>query len=407
MAKTTTVTGKVDIVDLIRDRKLCPHLAVPPCRVIVTFDVITSALLTTPKPAPSSKIDRMKKAAEATLDEYENIITKECKRFNKQIDDLIKAGKQKEADQVVSAVNGSVRNALASVEGAARKAVADAMKKEAQGDKLLTEARLKTAVKVTFDGISLATNITTLASSSGADVTAYFSIAKTLFDLGSELKQQLKDEPKLRADLRKGLDAYIALRGTAVMEAARFHGLTNTSGFPGFPEVFHFIGEAIGKTGKELTGGKDAAQIAREVLQFTVKGVSSAFQNVETAREMYRNHTAKMRHEVDDISAQADRLAAVMKRAATLKQGVQAGAECMKVKARVRVLAGQLDDAVSFLTAMETAMKGAGLACDDRTILEKIEAIDKATIATEGSGLVENIYSIYSLVAALKSAVGM
>jgi hypothetical protein len=406
MAKTTVVTGKVDIVDLIRDRKLFPLLNVPPMRVTVTFDVTTTGFIMKPAPAPSEKVKRMGDAAREKLDEYETTITQECVRFSKKIDGLMKEGKRKEADAVVETVNHAIKNALLSAEAAGKKAVDDALEKEAKGDKLLTEARVKTTIKVTFAGVSLATNVTKLVATSGADVTSYFSIAKTLLSLGLELKQQLKDEPKLRDDLRSGLDAYITLRNNKVMEAAKKNGLTNTSGFPGFPEVFKFIGEAVVKTGKQLTKGKDAAQIAKDVLQFTISGVTAKFKDVENARQMYRNHTTKMRQHVDNISAEADKLFKAMQQAKTLKEGVKIGAECMKVKGKVRVLAGNLDEAKGFLTAMETAMKGLGLDCDDRTIMDKIKAIDKSTIFTEGGGVVANIESVYSLFEAVKSAVG-
>ncbi len=405
MAKTTTVKGKVDIVDLIRDRKLFPLLNVPACRVVVEFEVTTSALLTTPPPAPSAKIKRMEEAAEKKLEEYEKIITSECAKFNKKIDELLEQGKLKEAIEVASTVNTLVKNALNTAEGAAKQAVDDAKKKESQGDKLLTEARVKTAVKVTFAGISLATQATKLAASHGADVTAYLSIAKTLVSLGLELKQQLKDEPKLRQDLRDGVDSYIELRTTKVMEAARANGLTNTSGFPGFPAVFSYIGNAVVETGKQLTKGQNAKSIAKSVFDFTVKGVTSKFNDVEKARQMYRNHTVKMRHKVDAVSVEADKLFAMMRKATTLKEGVKIGAECMQVKGKVRSLAAALDEAVSFLTAMETVMKGMGLECDDRTIIQKLKAIDTSTILTEGGGLLANIQSVYSLVEAVKSAV--
>ncbi len=406
MAKTTTVKGKVDIVDLIRDRKLFPLLNVPAVRVVVEFEVTTTGLLTTPAPAPSAKVKRMQDAAQDKLEEYEKIITQECAKFNKKIEELLDEGNLKEALSVAATVNTLVKNALASAEGAAQKAVEGAKKKESQGDKLLTEARVKTGVKVTFAGVSLATQAAKLAATSGADVTAYFSIAKTLVQLGLELKQQLKDEPKLRQDLRDGLDAYIALRTTKVMEAARANGLANTSNLPGFPQVFTFVADAVVKTGSQVTKGKDKGQIAKDIFDFTCKGVANQFKDVETARQMYRNHSTKMRHKVDDVSTQADKLFAAMKKAPNLKEGVKIGAECMQVKGKVRVLAGALDQAVEFLEAMAVAMQGLGLKCDDRTIIEKLKALDTSTIFSEGSGIVSNISAIYSLCQAVSAAVG-
>ncbi len=161
---------------------------------------------------------------------------------------------------------------------------------------------------MSFDGISLASGIAKLVATSGADALSYLSIAKTLVSMGVELKQQLKGEASLRKDLREGLDAYVALRNTTILQAAKANGLSGAGSLPGFPQIFKYIGEQVVKTGKQLTKGKDAGQIAREVLDFTVKGVKSQYNNLENARQMYRNHVTKMRHHVDAISGQADKL---------------------------------------------------------------------------------------------------
>jgi hypothetical protein len=406
VAKTKTVVRKVDIVDLIRDRKTFPLLDIPPIRIVVDIEVTTTGLVMEPKPAPSAKLDRLEKAARDVLDNYEKTITSECEKFSKKIAELMEQGKEKEAQDIVTTVNVLVKNALNSAEGAATKAVDDAKKKEFQGDKLLTEARVKTGVKVTFAGVKLATSAVRLAGSHGADLHAYYTIAKTLKELAEELNQQLKGEEKLRSDLTKGVEAYMKMRNTKVMEAAKANGLTETGNMPGFPQVIMFIGESIVKTGKQLTKGKDASAIAKDVLDFTKKAIVSQHQDVEKARQMYRNQTTIMRQKVDKISLKADELAAGMKQATTLKQGVAIGAQCMQVKGKVRVLAGDLDKAVGFLATMELIMKeDLGLKCDDRTIVDKLKEIDVKTIFTEGASLYENVKSVYELFDTVKSAV--
>jgi hypothetical protein len=405
MPNITTVIGKVDVVDLIRERKRFSLLNIPAIRVTVTFEITTTAMVGKAQPAPSAKVKRMEDVARAELDRYEDTITKECEKFSKQIEGLIKDGKTKETQAIVETVNASVKNALLSAKGAAGKAVENARKKEAQGDKLLTEARVKTMVNVTFAGVSLASSALKLAATSGADVTSYLSIAKNLVSLGMELKQQLKHEDALRKDLRVGVNAYLALRNTTVMQAAKANGLTNTSGFPGFPQVFQYIAGQVFQTGKQLTQGKDSGQIAKNVLEFTRKVVMAQFNSVEKARQMYRNHAAKMRHRVDDISTKADKLMSEMKSATNLKQGIKIGAQCMQVKATVKKFAAELDQANGFLTAMEAVMTDMGLRCDDRTVIQKLQAIDKSTIFTEGASLVSNIYSVYSLLENVQAAV--
>ena len=405
MPNTTTVTGRVDIVDLIRERKRFSLLNIPAIRVTVVFEIATTALVGKAQPAPSAKVKRMEDVARAELERYEDTITKECERLSKTIEGLIEDGKTKQAQAMVETVNASVKNALLSAKGAAAKAVENARKKDAQGDKLLAEARVKTVVNVTFTGISLASSALKLAATSGADVTSYLSIAKSLVSLGMELKQQLKDEEALRKDLRVGVQTYIALRNTSVVQAAKANGLSNTSGFPGFPQVFPYIAGKVFQTGKQLTQGKDRGQIAKDVLEFTRKAVMAQFNSVEKARQMYRNHAVKMRHHVDDVSAKADKLMAATKSATNLKQGVKIGSQCMQVKATVRKFTAELDQANGFLTAMETVMTDMGLRCDDRTVIQKFQAIDRSTIFTEGTSLLSNIYSVYTLLENVQAAV--
>ena len=145
--------------------------------------------------------------------------------------------------------------------------------------------------------------------------------------------------------------------------------------------------------------------ITYDFVDFVGKGINSKINDAEKGRVAYRNHTAKMRHNVDSVSAKADELAKAMKAAKSLNEGVKIGAECMNVKAGVRRMAGALDNAESFLQEMQEVMKGGGLECDDSTILQKLKAIDISTIASEGTGLVSNIKTIYDLVSNVAAAV--
>jgi hypothetical protein len=418
MAKTTTVVQKVDIVDLIRDRKQFPLLDVPPMRVTVNIEVTTTGLITTPKPAPSAKMARLEKAARDKMEEYETIITKECATFNKKIDDLLNEGKVKEAAAMAEMASHAVKNALATAEGAASKAVEEMKKKEFQGDKLLTEARVKTTTKVVFSGVSITTHAlhgavhtAGIAASAGTHVLGYaavvssgISIVKSLASLGLELKQQLKGEPQLRADLFKGMDAYVKFRATAVMQIAQKNGLVNTSQIPGFPQAIEYVATGVLQSGKDMFKGKDKAQVAKEIYDFTVKAVQSHWADVQKARELYRNHTSKMRQKVDGISQSADKLATGMKQAASLKEGIKIGAECMALKATVRNLTAALDEAQGFLTQIEASMQDYGLKVDDRTIMDKVRQLDKLTLVKEGMSLASHVEAIHGLFDAVKEA---
>src|SRR5438105_7515932 len=220
MAKTTSTKRSFKIVDMIRKRDLFEYIEVPKFPVEVVIEVTTTATLTTPKPAPSAVFDRLEEIAREKLEEYESIITSELVKLENKIGDLLaqpEADSLKEAQQMAEAATVSVRNALACAEPAAQKAIAERLKKEAQGDELLTEARVKTAVKVASGVISVGADVAKLVATLGADVTSYLSLAKTLFSLGLELKQQLKGEEKLRQDLNDGVEAFLDTRASVIM----------------------------------------------------------------------------------------------------------------------------------------------------------------------------------------------
>jgi len=401
MANKTVTKRTLDIVDLVRDRKLFPLLDVPPMRIKVVIEVTTSALIGTPKPAPEAAMKRLEAAAQAVLDRYEKTITEECEKFSKKIDDLLNEGKLKEATAMADMVNHAVKNALLSAEGAATKAVEDTRKAEGQKDKLLKEAQVKTVLTYTFAGVKIATHAVKLAGSHGADVTAYIGIAKAVVEIGMEIKQNLKNEQQLKKDLEDGIASYLELRKTKLMEAAISQGLTDTSNLPGFPGNIKVVAERLLKTGKESVKGKDLGKIATDIKDLVVKGIMSKYNDVEKARKAYREETTKMRQKVDKVSTQADKLFAEMKKAPNLKEGVKIGAACMQLKAKVTKLAAALDTAGKFLDEAQAVMKDMGLECNDETILQKIAKVDISTILSEGSGLLGNIKDVYDLVDAI------
>jgi len=409
MAKTTTAKRTFKIVDLIRKRDRFKYIEVPKFPVEVNIEVTTTAALTTPKPAPSSVLDRLEDAARAKLEEYEDIITEELVKIEKKIDDLMEhpsGDAQDQAEKMVQATTATVKKALASAEAAADKAVEDRLKKEAQGDDLLTEARVKTAVKVASGAISVGANVAKLVATMGADVTSYLSIAKTLVSLGLELKQQLKGDEKLRKDLKEGVEAFLDTRTSTIVQALKRQNLTSTSGIPKNPKkAVEFIANGVMAAGQEVTKGRTAKEVASEVMDFVVKGVKGKLNDAESARVAYRNHTAKMRHNVDDVSRKADELEKAMKSAKNLTDGVKVGAECMKLKGKVRGLAGGLKDAETYLGEMQDVMTGGGLECDDSTIIQKLKALDVSTILSQGKEVADIIDDIHSFVSNVAAAV--
>ncbi|RMF37457.1 MAG: hypothetical protein D6754_09435, partial [Alphaproteobacteria bacterium] len=351
MATTKTTTRKFYIVDLIRDKGV-KHIEIPKTRVDITIEVTTKGILKA-STVPSAAMDRLEKAARDELERYEKIITEEAKRLDDKIDELMKTPSKKNleaAGKMIGETNASIKNALAAAEGAANKAVEARLKKEAQGDKNLKEARVRTAFKWGLGVIKIGGSVAKLVATMGADVTSYVTIVKELATLGADLMQQIKNEEKLRKDLYGGVQAFITLRGTAIQQAAE-RQLSDTSGIDiKHPlDAIKTIARKVKTAGREMTKDKDPKEVAKEVMNFVVKGVKSKLNDCEKARKAYREHTTKTRHKTDSLSGKADKLQAAMKAQKTLKDGVRIGAECMAVKRSVRALATKLEEREKFL----------------------------------------------------------
>lgn len=386
MAKTKVTTHKFYVVDLVRKKPNLKYLEIPKYRVDVEIEVTTKGLISASE-VPSAAMKRLEDAARGALENYEDVIASEAAKLDTKVDKLIQEGGEKglvAAEKLIQGANQSIKNALASAEGAAQQAIEARLKKEAQGDSNLKEARARTALKWTAGAISLTTAVGRLVATMGADVSAYLSIAKTLYTLGSDVVQQLKNEEKLRKDLIDGIQAFITLRGTMLMQAAK-RQMVDTSGI----DVSHpldsikTIAGKVMSAGQEVTKGRSAKAIAGEVADFVIKGVKTKLSDAESARKSYREHTTKTRHKTDSLSENADKLFKAMKAAPTLKEGVKIGAECMALKRAVTAMATKLTEREKFLEEMQQLMAGNGLSIDDRTTLQKIKELDKMTIATE------------------------
>lgn len=404
MAKTKVTTHKFYVVDLIRKKPNLKYLVIPTYRVDVQIDVTTKGLLSASE-VPSAAMKRLEEAARGALDEYESVIASEAAKLDAKVEKLITEGGEKgvaAAEKLIQGANQSIKNALASAEGAAQQAIEARLKKEARGDSNLKEARARTALKWTAGAISLATSVARLVGTMGADVAAYISIAKTLATLGADLVQQIKNEEKLRKDLMDGIQAFITLRGTTLMQAAK-RQMVDTSGI----EVSHpldAIKTITGKVmaaGKEVTKGRDAKTIAKDLADFVIKGIKAKQGDAETARKHYREHTTKTRHKTDGMSTDADRLMKAMKAANNLKDGVKIGAECMALKRSVSAMAVKLTEREKFLDEMQSLMAGNGLTIDDKTTIQKIKELDKATIVAEAKEMITLANGIKGLVTAL------
>lgn len=286
MAKTKVTTHKFYVVDLVRKKPNLKYLEIPTYRVDVQIDVTTKGILSASE-VPSAAMKRLEVAATGALEDYEKIIASEAEKLDAKVDKLVQTGGEKglaAAEKLVQGANQSIKNALASAEGAAQQAIEARLKKEAQGDSNLKEAQARTVLKWTSGAISIATSVARLVGTMGADVAAYISIAKTLATLGADVIQQIKNEEKLRKDLMDGIQAFITLRGTTLMQAAK-RQMVDMSGI----EVNHpldAIKTITGKVmaaGKEVTKGRDAKTIAKDLADFVIKGIKAKQGDAEVA----------------------------------------------------------------------------------------------------------------------------
>ncbi|GAA6159888.1 hypothetical protein NBRC116589_20620 [Ruegeria sp. HU-ET01832] len=411
MAKTTVTKHKFYVVDLIRSKPKLEYIEIPKYRVDVAFEITKSGKLKKPDPVPSTALKRLEDAGRQVLDDYEKTITQEAIKLDKKVGELMKTpGKksQAEAEKLIQGVNQSIKNAMASAESAAQVAIEKKLKDEANKDKLLKEARVKTTVKVTMGVVKISGAVARLVATSGADAMAYKTIAKQVYSLGKELQQQLKGEEKLRKDLYKAIQNYMKLRESVIMQAAERQGITDTSGISvkkPLEAIKKFTAKAVAM-GEEVTKGKDPKTIAKNMLDFAAKAVKGKADDAKKAREKYREHTTKTRHKVDDLGASADKLMKAARGSKTLKEGIKLGAECMNVKRSASELSKKLEDRENFLTEMNTLMEGNGLKVDDTAIIDKIKALDKKTIATEAKNMFTNIKTVKGMIDNISDAVG-
>jgi hypothetical protein len=404
MAKTTVTKATLPIIDIVRSKPKLIYLEIPKYRADVVIEVTTTGKLSKPKEVPSTAMNRLKAAAEAVMLDYEKIIKEEAVRLDKKIGELMQEPTKKNvaaAQQMIADSNMSIKNALASAEPAAQKAVEKTLKAEAQKDKLLKEARVKTTVKCSLGVIKIGASVAKLIATSGAEITSYKTIVVEVAKLGLEINQQLKNEAKLRKDLQKGLADFLKLRETSVQQAIDRQGLGDIAGNLDYSKPMAAIKGALKSAkdaGEEVTQGRDLKSIAAKIMDFSVKKIKSNLADVEKARVAYREHTTKTRHRADKLGASADKLMKAMKSNRTLKEGVKIGAKCMDLKRAGSAMNKKLAEREAFLVEIQEVMKGNGLEIDDRTTIQKIKELEKLTILEEGKGVLDAIKDIKGLV---------
>lgn len=408
MAKTKTTTRKFKIVDLVRYKPRSQYIVIDPTKVEIDITVETKGLLKAPD-APESAMKRLEDAARSKLEFYEKTITTEAQRLSDKIDALMKEPTKanlKAAEDMIATTNHAIKNALLSAQGAAEAEIAKTLKSEAQRDKNLKEARVRTGFKWTMGFVKIGGSVAKLVATSGADASSYLTIAKTLASLGADIAQQIKNEEKLRAELTDALKKFIELRGTAIQQAVDRQKFTDVSGLDVKKpkEAFAKIFSKLKKAKAETMDGKDPKARMASVMDFVTKTVKSKLADCEKKRKFYREHTTKTRHKVDALSVEAGKLQVAMKKSTNLKQGVLVGSQCMEIKRQVTAMAAKLKEREDFLAEMQDLMVANGLDIDDRTTLDKIRDLDKMTILKESKSLKDAVKAIGSTVSEIVKA---
>lgn len=292
--------------------------------VDVTITITTKGLVSAKKFSNEEMKKHFAPTANEVIAEYEETLAKELEKLAGTVRALAKGGDNAGAEKMVAETTLSVNNALASLQGAINTAINARVKMEAQRDTNLKEARVVTTAKVGKITIAIATSVVKLVATSGANIKSYLDIAKQLKTAYSELRQQLKGENELAADVTRKL--------IAVKDAT--------------------------EPGKQ-----------RELLA-----------EVAAARAKYRDHLAKYLRQMSSIGNSADALTQAMKQATTLKKGVEIGAQAMAVKRQCTVLQAKYEAGEKKLDEMGTLIVQLGGKVDDRTTIEKLLALDKETI---------------------------
>jgi len=390
-----------DLVSVSRDR--WRYIGVPHYPVQIDIAVTTyGTILSAPKEVPSAKMKRLTDAAEKELERYEKVICEECDKLNKKVEVIANSGEWHydavraelaEAKDIIATTGAVVAKALLSAKAACEIAVDKVLETEAHEDKLLKEAKVKVAIKITSGAIKTGVAVAKLVLSAGAEVTAYKTLLSGLKTLVVELYNLTKGEKQLQESLFKGLKAYLNLRSTKLMMKAQQRNVAPPTG--AFTVKVLLVVTEIYKSGR---AGTDKAKIAKEVKDFLVAAVGADFNNVEKARVAYRDCLIKMRQQVDKVSGQADKLFGAMKNATNLKDGVRLGAVTMKTKRNVRQLIEALEKAKTFLEAAQTIMEQFGLEVDDSTFFEKLTALDTESIFSLVEGILDNLEIVGDLI---------
>ncbi len=285
----------------------------------------------------SAKTDRWTKVAEGVMQDYRDVVTDTVTKVSAKWDE---GGSKSELEKDAKELNLSINNAYRAMEAAIEKAVKEQIKREAQGDKNLLEARVAVAVKGTFKVISIAKDVAEIAVTSGASIKAWLSLGKEIVALGKLIHDQCKDEPALRNDLLKSIGTYCSTKQKRWDEE------------------------------KKAKDWKAKAKLLAKEIWTSQKSLAT---KCEGERKKYRNEVTAMIQNVDKLGDKRDKLQKELESSGNVDaKGLATGALKVKLGGKIKDLNGEILKCQEFADDMAMLLTEAGIDVDDSTEMQKL-----------------------------------
>ncbi|AKT43561.1 hypothetical protein [Chondromyces crocatus] len=322
---------------------LCPSKPDPKVLDLGDTKVTVTVTIDSKSPLPSSKVDRCVAAGNQEVTRCAQTISQEIKVLEGKVRELAKKNDSEGAQKMASATSASVQNAIKALQGRVNTAVQERLRKEAQGDRNLLEARAATVVRTAFKAVGIANKVFDLIATGGTDILAWIKLVKKIYSLVNTIYEASKGEEQLRAALLKKMGAYFTDKQRQV----------------------------IGEEKADRTAKQNVTRFAK-----TIYGkVKSKADAAEKARKKYRNEVTSIRQSVDSMFTNIAALETKVKKAGSLKEGVQIGAKLMVVKRRGRAANDVYQNCERFADDMAMLLTEAGVKVDDATFTQKMASL--------------------------------
>lgn len=332
-------------------------------RVNVEISIETGA------PVNSSKTDRWTLVAVREMERYRSIIVDTVEKQTSKWDKMAKADRERDAETLSKSIN----NALKSLEAAIRDAVQAQIKREAQGDKNLLEARIAVVAKGTFKVIAIGKDVAQIAVSGGADVKAWYSLAKNIYELGKLIADQAKNEATRRQDLLKAIGVYCTTKQTRWNEE------------------------------KKAKDWKAKAKLTVKKIWTSQKDLAN---KCETERKKYRNEITVLIHNADKMGGKRDELLQLLNKAGSVSSSsIAKGKQMVDLQRAAHSLNARCLEAQDFVDDMAILLTENGIEVDDSTAMQKLKRLSNlGDVAKAGKELYDAAKDLQAVIEAIKSA---